>query len=469
MEASLKENRMGTEPVGKLLIGMSLPLMMSMLVQGTYNLVDSMFVAQLSENAMNAVSLAFPLQNFIYAVGSGTMLGMHALISRNLGAKRQDLANKAANTGVFLGFCSYLVCVLIALFFSRSFFEIQTNVIEIIDYGEQYISVCLFASLGVFEQFCFERILQATGRTKLTMIPQVVGAVVNIILDPIMIFGWLGFPRLEVLGAAIATVISQVLSAVIAFIFAVTKNKEIKLRLREMRFDAKIVKEIYRIGLPSSVEMVVGSVMTFFLNKILINFTTTATAFYGIFYKLQMLIFQPMLGVDSAMVSIVSYNYGAKKLDRLKKTAKLSILTAEIILFVGFLLFEIIPGPLLSMFNASENMYEIGIPAMRIAGTNFLFAGYCVIAGAVCQAIGNPFHWMITSACRSLVVLVPAMYLLSLTGNLELVWLSFPIAEISAAGLVTVFLRKTMRRAEEESTRGLMSAQTNEAVPAEGT
>lgn len=449
----LKENKMGTMSVTKLLISMAAPMMVSMLVQAFYNVVDSMCVAQLNENALNAVSLSFPLQQLMIAVCGGTSVGMNALLSRSLGAKQYDRANKIASTGVFLFICSSVVFSLIGIFLSRLFFLAQTDVEQIVDYGVDYVAVCLGCSIGICSQFCFEKLLQSTGRTTLSMIAQLIGAVVNIILDPILIFGWFGLPKLEVLGASIATVLGQIVAAIVAIIFNLKFNKDIHISLKFSSLDFKIIKDIYKIGLPSIIMQSIGSVMTFTMNLILIGFTTTATAVFGVYFKLQSFIFMPIFGLNNGMVPIIAYNYGARRYDRVKKTITVSIIIAVSIMLVGLLAFELIPELLLSPFESGEEagaMVEIGVPALRIIGTHYLFAGFCIIAGSVCQAIGKPTHSLIVSVCRQLVVLLPSAWLLSLTGRIEFVWFAFPIAECVSLVLSSIFLKKTMNRAKEK-------------------
>lgn len=444
-----KENKMGVMPIGKLLATMSTPMMVSMLVQACYNIVDSVFVSRLGENALNAVSLAFPLQQLMIAVCGGTAVGMNALLSRSLGAKKFDTANKIANTGVFLAFCSFVVFSIIGITLSKPFFMAQTDVEEIVKYGTDYASVCLGCSIGVFGQFCFEKLLQSTGRTIHTMFTQLLGAVINIILDPILIFGLFGFPRLEVAGAAIATVTGQIVAAIFAIILNVKCNHDIHISLKLMRWDSKIVKEIYKIGLPSIVMQSIGSVMTFSINKILINFTTTATAVFGAYFKLQSFIFMPIFGLNNGMVPIIAYNYGARKLDRVKKTIIYTIITAVTIMTVGTLVFEFLPDKLLSFFNASEEMLNIGVPALRIIGIHFILAGFCIVANSVCQAIGNPTYSLIISVCRQLVVLIPCAWILSQFGKLELVWFAFPIAEGVSLMLCIYYLARTLKKAKK--------------------
>ena len=447
--AAPQENKMGVQPVGKLLAGMAIPMMISMLVQAFYNVVDSIFVAQLSEDALNAVSLAFPLQNLMIAFGAGTAVGINALLSRSLGEKNQAMADRAANTGIFLSLCSFVVFALIGVFFSRTFFEIQAaGEPVIVEYGTQYASICLGLSVGVFSQFCFERLLQSTGRTTLAMITQLTGAIINIIMDPILIFGYLGFPKLEVAGAAIATVLGQIVAAMLAVFMNFRFNPDVHIRLREIRWNRKVAGEIYRVGLPSIVMQSIGSVMVFGMNKILFSFTKTATAVFGAYFKLQSFVFMPVFGLNNGMVPIVAYNFGAGRMDRVKRTVKLAVCTAICIMAVGLAVFQLAPGVLLGFFDASPEMLEIGSVALRIISISFLFAGFCVISGSVCQAIGNPFYSLIVAVARQLVVLLPVAWLLAQTGRLELVWAAFPIAELMSLTLSAVFLRRTIRFAE---------------------
>ena len=447
--APVQENKMGVMPVGKLLAGMAVPMMISMLVQAFYNVVDSVFVAQLSEDALNAVSLAFPLQNLMIAFGTGTAVGINALLSRSLGEKNQEMVDKAANTGIFLSLCNFVVFALIGIFFSRTFFEMQAGGEQIIvDYGVDYASICLGLSVGIFSQFCFERLLQSTGRTTLAMITQLTGAIINIIMDPILIFGYFGFPRMEVAGAALATVLGQIVAAIMAVFMNFKFNPDVHIRLREIRWNGRIAREIYRVGFPTIVMQSIGSVMVFGMNKILFGFTKTATAVFGAYFKLQSFIFMPVFGLNNGMVPIVAYNFGAARMDRVKKTVKLAVCTAICIMAVGLAIFQLAPELLLSFFDASEEMNAIGSVALRIISISFLFAGFCIIAGSVCQAIGNPFYSLIVSVARQLVVLLPVAWLLSQTGRLELVWLAFPIAELMSLTLSTIFLRRTLKAAD---------------------
>ena len=453
--AAPQENKMGVMPVGKLLAGMAVPMMISMLVQAMYNVVDSVFVSRISENALNAVSLAFPLQNLMIAVGAGTAVGINALLSRSLGEKRQDVADRAAGTGIFLSLCNAVVFAFIGVFLSRAFFMAQAkSVPEIVEMGTAYTRICLGLSVGLFCQFCFERLLQSTGRTVLAMTTQLIGAVINIVLDPIFIFGLCGMPRLGVTGAAVATVAGQITAAIIAIFLNLKRNPEIHIRPRLICWDKMVARDIYRVGVPSIVMQSIGSVMTFGMNKILFVFTPTATAVFGAYFKIQSFIFMPVFGLNNGMVPIISYNYGAAKPERVWKTVRLTIFTAVSIMFLGFLAFQTFPAMLLALFDASAEMTAIGVPALRTISISFLLAGFCIISGSVCQAVGNPMYSMVVSVCRQLVVLLPVAWLLAQTGRLELVWWSFPIAEIASVTLSAIFLRRTVRSANANMHEG---------------
>ncbi|MDY3281256.1 MATE family efflux transporter [Dysosmobacter sp.] len=445
----VRENKMGVLPVGRLLAGMAIPMMISMLVQALYNVVDSVFVARISQDAFNAVSLAFPLQTLMIAVGSGTAVGINALLSRSLGERRQETADRAANTGVFLALCSAAVFAVLGLALGRVFFAAQTANEAIVRYGAAYARICLGLSVGLFCQFCFERLLQSTGRTALAMCTQLTGAVINIVLDPILIFGLLGAPRMEVAGAATATVAGQLAAAALALALNLKCNPDVHLRLRHIRWHGDTAAEIYRVGVPSIIMQSIGSVMTFGMNQILISFTEAATAVFGAYYKVQSFIFMPVFGLNNGMVPIIAYNFGAARMDRVRKTIRLTICTSISIMTVGFAVFQLFPAALLSIFTPSEEMLTIGVTALRIISCTFPVAGFCIIAGSVFQAIGNPIYSLIASVCRQLVVLLPAAWLLAKTGRLELVWLSFLIAEVFSLLLSLIFMRRTLRQAEE--------------------
>ncbi len=441
-----KENKMGVMPVNKLLLTMSIPMVVSMMIQALYNVVDSIFVARINENALTAVSLVFPVQSVMIAVSTGTCVGVNAILSKRLGEKRLEEADKTANIAVLLSVLSYGVFLLIGLFCSEMFFSIQTQDPQILAYGASYMRIVCCCSFGLFLQVCFERLLQSTGRTFYTMLMQGTGAIINIILDPIMIFGYLGFPKMGIAGAAVATVTGQIIAMLLGLLFNRKVNHEIHLSVKKMVFDGEIIKEIYKIGVPAILMQSIGSVMVFLMNKILLGFTSTATAVFGIYFKLQSFVFMPIFGLSNGLVPIVAYNYGAKNRERMIKAVKYSMFYAIGFMCMGMLLAECIPGTLLLMFDASESMLDIGIPAIRILCTCFVLAGFNIIASSLFQAVGDSVYSLVMSAIRQLLVLLPAAYLLSLTGNLDAVWLSFPIAEIAALLVSSMLFRKVLKK-----------------------
>ena len=436
-----RENKMGTMPINKLLLSLSLPMVASMLVQALYNIVDSVFVSMYNADAFTAVSLAFPLQNLMIAFATGTGVGINALLSKSLGEKNFERANKAANNGIFISLVHYLIFLLIGIFGVRAFFSAQSSDIDVINYGIEYASICLIASIGVFTQITTERLLLATGKSVLSMATQLSGAVINLIMDPILIFGFGPIPEMGAAGAALATVIGQIIAAFIGIYFNRKYNKEIHVTFRNFKPDGVVIKRIYAVGLPSTIMASITSVMTFGINKILTSFPTIvneAQSVFGAYYKLQSFIFMPVFGLNNGMVPIIAYNYGAKKPDRMKKTITLAIIYAMSIMLIGLLAFTFIPHILLGFFNTSTTL---GVPAFRAISLSFIFAGFCIITGSVLQAVGNGFLSMCTSIVRQLVVLLPAAYLLSLSGNINLVWFSFPIAEIASLLMSMFFLR----------------------------
>lgn len=441
-----KENKMGVMPVNRLLITMSLPMVISMLVQALYNIVDSVFVAQINEAALTAVSMAFPIQNLMIAVAAGTGTGVNALLSKSLGEKNKRMVDDTANMGVFLAICSYAVFAIIGIFLSRIYFAAQISDAQIIEYGDEYMSVICLFSFGLFGQIITERLLQATGRTIFTMFTQGIGAIINIILDPILIFGLLGLPAMGVTGAAAATVIGQIIAAILGFVCNAVYNHDITLSIKGIfTIDMTVISKVYRVGIPSIIMQSITSVMTFSLNKILAEFSSTAVAVFGVYYKLNSFIFMPVFGMNNGLVPILSYNYGARKTDRIKKTIKLGMKYAVAIMIFGLLLFELFPSGLLGIFDASQEMLSIGCVALRIIASSFVFAGVAIICSTVFQAIGNPLHSLIMSVCRQLLVIVPVAWLLSLSGRLELVWLAFPIAEFVSVAMSIFFMKKTIR------------------------
>ncbi len=440
-----QENKMGVMPIPKLLATMSLPMVISMLVQALYNIVDSMFVAQINENALTAVSLAFPIQNLMIAVLTGTGVGINTFLSRSLGEKNTERANSTAVHGLILCGFSYLAFLLIGLFFSKLFFTVQTSDPQIIEYGTIYMKICCICSFGMAFQITLERLLQATGKTFYTMITQGLGAIINMVLDPIMIFGLFGFPKMGVAGAASATIIGQIIASLLAIYFNITKNKEIHISLRNFKWSGYIVKNIYSVGIPSIIMASIGSVMTFGMNKILIAFTSTATAVFGVYFKIQSFIFMPVFGLNNGMVPIIAYNYGAKKKSRIYHTIRLSVICAVVIMLIGFAIFQIFPRQLLAIFNASEAMEKIGIPALRTISFSFLLAGFCIVSSSVFQALSHGFLSLIVSVIRQLVVLLPSAFLLARLGGLHTIWWSFPIAELFSFALCVYFLRHVLK------------------------
>ena len=441
------ENKMGTMPIGQLLFNMSLPMMISMLVQALYNIVDSIFVAKLSENALTAVSLAFPLQTLLIAVGTGTGVGMNALLSKSLGEKNFKKANATASNAAILYFFSYLVFFILGFTIVRPFYASQIGNAdqEIMELGIEYLSTVMIFSFGLLAQVFFERLLTSTGRTIFSMTSQLTGAITNIILDPILIFGLLGAPKMGVTGAAVATVIGQCVAALVAGFCNHRYNHDVKLKFHGFRLDFHIIGTIYAVGIPTIIMQSIGSVMTYCMNRILIEFSSTATAVFGVYFKLQSFFFMPVFGLNNGITPIIAYNYGAGQRKRMLKTIKLSMLVAFCLTFIGFLCFEGIPQILLGMFNASDEMLTIGVPALRIIGIHYLIAWFCIVSGTVFQALGKAFFSMIVSIMRQLFVLIPAAYILAKLGGLHVVWWSFPIAEVISLMVSSFFLVRINR------------------------
>ena len=450
MSTPQNENKMGVMPINKLLLNMAIPMMLSMLVQALYNVVDSIFVSRISEDALNAVGLAFPVQNLMIAVAVGTGVGINAQLSRSLGAKEQDRADATAMNGLFTAGISLLVFTLLGLTCSRLYYSIQTDIRPIVDYGADYLSVVCGCCVGLFAQVTLDRILQSTGRTFLTMFTQALGAIINIILDPILIFGLFGFPRLEVAGAAIATVIGQILAACLSIFFNWKLNPDVHFRFKGFRPSGHIIKGIYSVGVPSIIMGSIGSVMTFGMNQILLAFTATATAVFSIYFKLQSFIFMPVFGLNNGMVPIVAYNYGARRPDRITATIKLSVCYAVCIMTVGLLVFQFFPDLLIGLFMAedgsSADLLTIGVPALRAISISFPFAGFCIVCGSVLQALGHGFLSMLVSVVRQLCVLLPVAFLLSRLLDLHAVWWAFPIAEVFSLCLSILFLRHVYKK-----------------------
>ena len=442
------ENKMGVMPEGKLLINMSLPMMISMLVQALYNIVDSIFVSKISEDALTAVSLAFPLQALIIAIAAGTGVGVNALVSRALGEKDGEKANKTAVNGIFVYIVSYIVVAIVGTILVRPFYAMQTGATQkhILEFGVQYLSIVMLFSIGIFMQFIFERLLQSTGRTFYTMISQTTGAVINIILDPILIFGLCGMPKMGIKGAAIATVTGQIVAGLEAFLWNLWKNSDIKISFKGFRPDKRIIANIYQIGVPSIIMQSIGSVMTTGMNLILMGISSTAAAVFGVYFKLQSFFFMPVFGLNNGLIPIISYNFGARKKKRMINTLKYGYLIAFIFTFVGFLCFEIMPAQLLSLFEASDKMLKIGVPALRVIGLHYLIAWFCIVTGTLFQAVGKATYSLYVSVARQLVVLLPVAYVLAKLGGLTLIWWSFPIAEIMSLAISLVCMKLTFNK-----------------------
>lgn len=446
-ETAPRENRMGTEPVPSLLLKMALPMMLSMLVQALYNVVDSVFVAKISEDALTALSVAFPLQNLMIAFATGLGVGINSLLSRALGEKNETLARRAAGNGLFLELCAAALFVFVGLVLGPVFVRSQTSSEAIAEYGITYVRICIGVGMFCFISIFYERMLQATGKTHLAMIGQLIGSVVNIVFDPILIFGLLGFPKMGVAGAAVATVFGQFCGALTSFLIHQTKNREIQVTLSGLRPRGGTVRTILSVGIPSIIMGSIGSVMTYCMNRILDAFTTTAVAVFGVYFKLQSFVFMPVFGLNNAMVPMIAYNYGACRPSRMKQTVRWAITYACIIMAVGIVLMQTIPGVFLGFFDASPDMLEIGIPALRTISISFVGAGYAIVLGSTFQALGRGLYSMCVSIARQLVVLVPLAWLLSRFGVLSTVWWAFPIAEIMSAAVSTLFylhLRKTL-------------------------
>lgn len=448
-QPKMEENKMGVMSEGKLLINMSLPMMISMLVQALYNIVDSIFVAQINQDALSAVSMAFPLQSLMIALGAGTGVGVNALISRALGEKNPKTAQKVAMNGILIYIITYIVVAICGLLIVKPFyvFTLKTDNSPILDYGVTYLTIAMVFSFGMFAQFIFERILQATGRTIFTMISQSVGAIINLIFDPIMIFGLFGFPKMGIAGAAVATVMGQIIAAIIAFVWNIWKNDDVRLSLKGFRPSGRIIGNIYQIGIPSIIMQSIGSVMTTLMDKLLMvqDATGTAVAVFGVYFKLQSFFFMPVFGLNNGLIPIVSYNYGAGSRKRMVTTMKYGYIIAAVLTFFGFAAFELLPSVLLGMFNASSDMLAMGIPALKIIGIHYLIAWFCIVTGSLFQSVGRAMYSMWVSVCRQLLVLLPAAYILAMIGGLNLIWWCFPIAELMSLLISLIFLFRTKK------------------------
>lgn len=441
-----EENKMGIMPVNRLLITMALPIMISMLIQAMYNIVDSLFVARISEHALTAVSLAFPLQNLLIGVAVGTGVGVNSLLSRYLGEGDQTGVNKTAVNGIFITFLTYLFFLVFGIFFTKIYFQLQTDSEEITQLGVQYLSICLIFSVGVLQQVVLERILQGTGKTFYTMITQGAGAIINMILDPIFIFGWLGVPKMGIMGAAIATVIGQLAGMGMNVYFNLRVNHEVQFTVRGFRPDKKIIKQIYEVGVPAIVMQSIASFMTFGLNKILISYTATAAAVMGVYFKIQSFVFMPVFGINNGMIPIIGYNLGAGKPDRIKSVIRHSLGYATAIMLFGFVVSQVLAKEIMAMFHASESMMRIGVTALRIISFGYLFASVSVVYGAVFQALGKGVESLVISFFRQLIVLLPIAYALARLFGLDALWWSFPISEAMATLLAWILWKRIFKQ-----------------------
>lgn len=436
------ENKMGTMPINKLIINMSLPLITSMFVQAFYNIVDSLFVARINEDALTAVSMSFPAQNLMISAGVGVGVGITALIARYLGAHDEKGITRVVHNGIFLGILNSILFALFGIFLAKFYFEFQkaSGIIE--TYGIQYLSICSIFAFSIIMEITFERMLIASGKTIYTMITQSTGAIINIIFDPILIFGLFGFPKMGIVGAAVATIFGQTVAMFMALYFNVVKNHEVRISIKKFAVDFKTIVNIYEIGFPSIVMQSAASFMIFQLNNLLASFSTTATAVLGVYFKLQSFVILPVFGLNNSVISIVSYNYGAGKIKRLLKTVKVANIYAFSIMLAGFVLCQILPSQILKIFDASDNMLVIGVPALRIISFSFLIAPFSIVSSGTFQALGKGTFSLIISLIRQLIVILPLSYLLSRVMGMKGVWVAFPIAEIVAGILTIIYLRK---------------------------
>lgn len=441
MDSPAKENKMGVMPMGRLILSMSVPMILSMLVQALYNIVDSVFVARYSQDALAALSYSFPAQNLMIGTATGTGVGVNALLSKSLGEKNFDKANKTAANGILLAMFGSVLFFLFGLFFAEPFITFQTKTPSIIAEGRTYLSIVTMLSFGIFGEIMFERLMQSTGKTIYTMFTQGIGAIINIILDPIMIFGLLGCPQMGVAGAAYATVIGQIVAFVLGIVFNHKYNPEVRLYAKNFKPDFGIIGRIYAVGIPSIIMVGIGSVMTTAMNKILNGFSDVAASVYGVYFKLQSFAFMPVFGLNNGVIPVIAYNYGAQKRKRMLHAVRLGCIIATCFMGIGLLLMQCIPAELFALFDAGEDMLAIGVPALRIISISFLFAGVCIALSSVFQALGKGIYSMCISFARQLVVLVPAAYLLSLSGNVNAIWWSYPIAEIASIAVSLLLFR----------------------------
>ena len=446
----LDSSRMGEMPEGRLLLTLAVPMMLSMLVQALYNIVDSIYVSRVSEDCLSALSLAFPAQNIMIGLGTGTGVGVSTLVSRALGSRDEKLASRTAGAAVALGLVCWALMALFGIFGADIFIRSQTDIESIRSYTDSYLRIVTIGSLFVYQEITAERLLQSTGLTTLSMWTQMAGAITNIILDPFFIYGWCGLPAMGTAGAAIATVIGQAVGTALGFTFHFKKNKELPIHLRDIRLPWPIVRDIYRIGFPSILMVAIGSITNYLMNIILIGFTSTAVAVYGAYFKIQSFFFMPVFGLNNGIIPIIGYNYGARKKERIYRTIRYGVIFASCFMLLGVACFQLIPQVLLGIFSPSETMLAIGVPALRRISLSFLLAGFCIVAGSACQALDKSMFSFFVSVLRQVVALIPAAWLLSLTGNVDNVWWCFPIAELMSLAASVFFLRKALKDMEHK-------------------
>lgn len=442
----MEDQKMGTMPVNKLLLTMAAPMILSMMVGALYNIVDSIFVSNYSEDALTAVSLAFPIQNIIVSLGTGIGVGVNALLSRLLGEKKQDAVNKTAHNGLILSLIAYSVLLLFGIFGVKWFYRIQTGDASICTMGSAYLTIICIGSFGQIFQLVVEKLLQSTGRTTYTMVTQITGAVINIILDPILIFGYLGFPSMGTAGAAVATIIGQIIAMTLGFIINLKYNKEIQFSYRYLKLESYYVKCICAVGVPAGITMLISSVMSFGINKILLTFSTTATAVFGAYFKLYTFVSMAAFGLNSALLSIVAYNLGTGRHDRIRQCIKLSGIYSAFIGLIGLVLLQLFPEQIMQAFHASETMTSMGVTALRITSINFIFACVSIMVCYALQGLSIGAPSMLISAARQIIILLPAAYLLGKKFSVDGVWMAFPFTEIIVMILACIYLRHVLKK-----------------------
>ena len=444
----LSQNKMGIMPENKLLFNMALPMIVAMVIQALYNVVDSIYVSRISESAVTALSLAFPVQNLLIGFAVGIGVGVNSLLSKALGQGDRELADRTAGNGIFLALVAAILFILFGIFGTKPYYAMQSQVVETVEGGATYTAICCIFSLGIFIEILGERLLQSSGRTVYTLITQGTGAIVNILLDPVFIFGVapLGIPAMGMAGAAIATVIGQWIAAILAVIFNLKFNPDIRFSSAAIRPRKQVIAPILSVGVPAIVMNSIGSVTTFGMNQILQGFHETATGVFGVYFKLQSFFFMPVFGINNATISIIAFNYGARKPERISRTLKISCGSAMVIMLLGTAAFLLLPDLLLGLFQPSEEFLRIGRSALRIICLHFPLAAIGIALGASFQALGNGLYSTVVSLCRQLIALLPAAYLLSLSGNVMLVWWSFPIAEVISVTVTLLFFRRIYKQ-----------------------